>query len=411
MRIKSIYYLIIFLIIGIMGCGKKEKELINKKEISFWHFWSEPNQKQALSELVNEFEKLNNCKVNMSELSWNDGKTKLFAAFNSNTGPDVLELGSDWVAQFSSSGVLAEIDNKDININKFIDFSAEPSFWAGKIYAIPWVVDTRVIFYNRTLLEMVGVNNLPTSFEEMLEHSKKVNDMEGYYGFGTNGADKNRLYKKVVTFIWSSGGEVMDENSSLLNSEENERAFSMIRELSKYSIIENQRNLDELFAKGKIGFTISGSWLIRKIDEYRSKANNFEFGVMEVPKFDGKEGKSFAGGEYLSINKKTRNRELSEKLIKYLTDGKTSIKFCKKINEAGFPADNEFNEDEYFTKQKYKSVFSEQLKNAKMTPVHPRWLDIQDIIESLAENIIYKKVDISEELRSSSEKIDEILKK
>lgn len=411
MRQKSFYVFIFIIIIGFVSCGKKEKKLENNKVISFWHFWSEPNQKNALNELISEFEKINGCKVNTTELSWNDGKTKLFAAFNSNTGPDVLELGSDWVAQFSSSGVLSEINENLIDINKFINFSIEPSFWEGKIYAIPWVVDTRVIFYNKTLLNKVGIDSVAKSFEELLENSKLINELEGYYGFGTNGADKNRLYKKVVTFIWSNGGDIMDKKSSLLNSKENEKAFTMIKYLSKYSIIENQRNLDELFAKGKIGYTISGSWLIRKIREQRNEENHFEFGVIEIPSFNGKKGISFAGGEYLSINNKSENKELSEKLIKYLTDGANTIKFCKKVNEAGFPADNEFYKDNYFNEQKYKGVFSMQLKNAKMTPVHPKWLDIQDVIENLTENIIYNDVEINEELRKSSEKINEILKK
>ena len=88
------------------GCGGGGTAERDPHVIRFWHFWSEPGQKKALEALVREFEQTRNVTVELTELSWNDGKMKLQAAFNSGAPPDVIELGSDWVAQFSSSGVL-----------------------------------------------------------------------------------------------------------------------------------------------------------------------------------------------------------------------------------------------------------------------------------------------------------------
>ncbi len=60
-----------------------------------------------------------NIRIETEELSWADGKTKLMAGFNSETAPDVLELGSDWVAQFSSSGVLQELGSDSAILPRF----------------------------------------------------------------------------------------------------------------------------------------------------------------------------------------------------------------------------------------------------------------------------------------------------
>jgi len=265
-------------------------------------------------------------------------------------------------------------------------------------------------------MDSIGVDSPPNSFAELLEYSKSINDLDGVYGFGTNGADKNRLYKKIITFLWSNGGGVIKNNKSILNSIENKEAFEYIKLLSSYSIIENQKNLDDLFANGKIGFTISGSWLINKINEFNddnSKSNikTFEYGVIEIPLFNGKKGVSFAGGEYLSINNKSNNKDLALKLVKYLTNGANSIKFCKKIPEAGFPADKNYFNNNYFQTLEYKSIFAKQLYNAKMTPITPNWLNIQDELERLAENIIYEKIKIEIGIKNTSLKIDEILLK
>lgn len=72
-----------------------------------------------------------------------------------------------------------------------------------------------------------------------------------------------------------------------------------------------------------------------------------------------------------------------------MTDGKNAIEFCKKINEAGFPADKNFYNDQFYQNHPYRKTFAEQLKFAKMTPVNPKWLDIEAILENAAVKAIY----------------------
>ena len=116
---------LLLLVFSLVFASCSKTSTTTSSTIKFWNFGSEPAQKQALKELIAEFEKQEHCTVETTELSWNDGKMKLMAAFNSGTAPDVLELGSDWVAQFSSSGVLMEVP-KDATFEKFADFARPP---------------------------------------------------------------------------------------------------------------------------------------------------------------------------------------------------------------------------------------------------------------------------------------------
>jgi multiple sugar transport system substrate-binding protein len=210
---NKIILIIISLII--ISCGNKE-ETSSNEPIEFWHFWSEPNQKVVLDSIINEFTNSTGIAVNTTELSWNDGKTKLLAAFNSQTAPDVLELGSDWVAQFSSSGVLEELDS---NLSKYIPWSTEPCYWDKKVYAKPWIVDSRVIFYNKDLLSKFGFDSPGETFQEMFTRASIIgSDRETkHYGFGVNGPDPNRLYKKALIFIWSRGGDIFKDGKLVLD--------------------------------------------------------------------------------------------------------------------------------------------------------------------------------------------------
>lgn len=371
----------IFIITNItISCNKSENNI--SEHITFWHFWSEPYQAKVIDSLVNEFEKQTKIKVEISQLSWNNGKSKLIAAFNSGNPPDVLELGSDWVAQFSGSNVLAKFETS--SLDNFTEFSKSPSYWDYKVYALPWIVDTRVIFVNIELLNQSNIYELPNTFEEMLEMSAKITNKEReIYGISVNGPDKNRLYKKAMTYIWSSGGDWTLPN---IDSKENVYALQLYKESSNFGIVENQRNLDRMFLQGKIGFHISGAWLLNMLEKENP---NLQYKLMLIPDTKFGQGTSFAGGEYLAVSKSSKKLENAQKFVKWLTNGKNTLEFCKKIPEGGFPADINYFSNDYFLTNPNKMIFAEQLKNSKMTPVHPKWLEIQDILEETYERVIY----------------------
>lgn len=392
--------LFIFSLILIQNCGNSQD---SAKKITFWHFWSEPNQKNVLDSIINVFEKENNCVVEVTELSWNDGKTKLMAAFNSETAPDVLELGSDWVAQFSSAGVLKELKRDSMNFINYIDFSQLPSLWNGKLYAMPWIVDTRVLFYNKEILKKA---NLPTeppeSFNTILNQAPKINSLKDIYAFGANGNDAHRLYKKIVTFFWTNGGDVIDsEGNPVLDSPQNIEALNLYVLLTKNGYLETQRQIDAAFAQGKIAYWISGAWLLDKI---QNENPALDYDVALIPKINGKQGISFAGGEYIAISAKTKKSELANKFVKFLTNGKNAIEFCKKIPEAGFPADKQYYKDPFYQKFPKRMVFAEQLKSAKMTPVIPKWLDIEELLEDAVIKSVYGEMSPSQALQLAQSK-------
>ena len=231
---KIILYTIFFILTIIIVNSCTNNKTSDKNTITFWHFWSEPYQKKVIDSIVNEFEKANNCSVEITELSWNDGKTKLFAAFNSGTAPDVLELGSDWVAQFSSSGVLHKLNADTMDFSKYIDYSQAPSLWNGQLYAIPWIVDTRVLFYNRDILKKANIAvEPPQSFNSILANASKINSLENIYAFGALGSDAHRLYKNIVIFLWSNGGNLFDSLGNIaLNSPKNIQALDLYVQFS-----------------------------------------------------------------------------------------------------------------------------------------------------------------------------------
>jgi multiple sugar transport system substrate-binding protein len=389
--------------IALGSCGGPDQTAVEKR-LRFWHFWSEPSQREALRRVVTAFEKETGATVELTELSWNDGKTKLMAAFSSNTAPDVVELGSDWVAQFSSAGVLMELPGDSTAVARFVDFSLAPGKWGNRTYAYPWIVDTRVWYANRSLLEKTGTRTMPTTLSELLTAAEAVQN-SGASGIGTNGPDANRLYKKILPLLWTFGGDIFNaQGRPMLNAPENVQALEFYLSCSRTGIIETQRQIDAAFVQGDVGFWNSGAWLISKL-----AASNTPYTAFVMPSHNGRPGVAFAGGEYLAASKSTQQSVLARQFIRFMTSGKNAVKFCASVNEAGFPAEKSYFTDTTLVRLPAKAVFAKQLESARMTPVHPRWLDIQAVIEEAVVEALYGKRTPKDALDAAQDRILEIV--
>ncbi len=377
------------LVLTVSGCGGGGAAERDAHVVRFWHFWSEPGQKKALEELVREFEQSRNVKVELTELSWNDGKMKLQAAFNSGAPPDVIELGSDWVAQFSSAGVLMQLPGDARSVGRFVPYSLAPATWNNRIYAYPWTIDTRVLYVNLAALESIGVDTPPSTLDDVADVAERL-QAKGTFGWGANGADAHRLYKKILPLMWTYGGDVLDRDGRpTLSSSANIAALEMYARLARTGMIETQRQLDAAFLQGKIGMWNSGSWLLKKIDA----TPGLRVRPVPQPGLGSRPGISFAGGEYLAVSATTANTQMAREFVEFLVKGANAVRFCKAVPEAGFPADSAYARDQALLVHPMKAVFAQQLSSARMTPVHPRWLDLEEILEDAVERVLLGEAD------------------
>lgn len=401
------YSLALFLVFALTSCNRG----IPDNTLRFWHFWAEPGQKAVMDSVIADFRKENpSIAVEVSELSWADGKTKLMINFNAETAPDILELGSDWIAQFSASGVLHEMTSEQSLKSAFSaapEYSLPCGMWNGKYYAVPWFVDTRVIFVNHDLAMRSdsdyqdGNYNL-TSWDGLYRLGERIN-ANGAKGIGVNGSDMHRLYKKIMPQMWSNGGDILDgKGNPTFATKENIEAVDFYVKQLDVGMLETQKNLDDAFKRGKLGILYSGAWLVRGL----AKAE-FNWYTVPFPGNNGHPGVSFAGGEYLAINNGSKMKPQAVKFVEFLTRKDNELRLAKAFNI--FPADRTLQQDSFYLKRSQGDVFSRQLQHAKMTPVHPKWLEIEAILEDEVAQALYKKKTPEEAMKSADERVKAII--
>lgn len=378
----------------------------------WWQFWTNPEVRPVITQMAASFETATQSKVELGDLTWSDGHEKIAIALSTGGGPDVIELGSDWVAEFAASGRLLDLTEQLGGLRDSL-VMWEPGIYQNRVYAVPWMLGTRVLFCNRTLLNQAGFapDFVPTTWAELLEASRRINALgEGVFGFGSNSAERHRLYKKYLPFFWSAGGEVFNANATQtqFGTAAGRASLDFYLLLSANGIVESQARIEEYFAAGKVGFAISGEWMVGKLNRADLP---FEYFVTVMPAIKpGAEGMSFAGGEYLVVNKSSQNPAAAVALLRHLTLPQNDQLFAKATGS--FTPVNRFTA--FITDSasaNTAAVFQRQIGNSRATPVHPGWVAIEEIIERGIEQALYQKMSAQEALDMIDRETAPILQK
>ncbi|KPJ61113.1 MAG: hypothetical protein AMJ46_03435 [Latescibacteria bacterium DG_63] len=386
-----------------LGCGQEKGA-----RLTFWQFWPS----EIITPIITEFEKANpGVKVEMQQLTWQNGFEKIVAAVSSGTQPDLCELGSTWVPRFAADGVLSDITSE------VKDLRESYLFWDsctldGKIYGIPWVAGTRVLFYNKRLFERAGLDPEipPRTWEELIDCADRIHALgKDVYGFGMNAGERYILYKKFMPFAWGSGGDILSDDlaHSVFSSKENVDALHFYCSLRDVSLMEKQDVLDMAFKQGKLGLQISGGWNLRTIP---SDVPELEFGVALVPKraLDRGFHASFAGSEVLVTFVKSKHKREALKLARFLISKGNVISLCRSAKSVQ-PALKGAENDPYYESHPLERVFVIQLGTAVPPPPHPSWVEIEEAINTAIEEAIYEIRSPEDALAEADRKIERIV--
>lgn len=399
------------LMILIAGCGGTSDD--GSTHLTFWQFWTSPDVKPTVERLISAYEKDHpEIDIELVDLTWADGHEKIVVAFSTNSAPDIVELGSDWIGEFALKGALTDLTS-------FYDSAGadllmwQPALVGGRAYAVPWMLGTRVLYYNSDLMTQAGITDgaPPQTWQQLLGYSRRITELgEPYYGFGSNSAERHRLYKKFLPFLWSNGGAIISEDGSrsLLTQNNAVEALEYYVQLSDAGFMESQRALDDKFLAGELGFIISGDWLLRKIEK---QPTSFHVGTALIPVPDkGSESISFAGGEYLAISNRSANQEEALDFVTYLVSEVADYEFCTAIGTPT-PANKSAARRILQQADSLSSTFLHQIETARTPPISPDWVYIEEILEKAVEKAIYHKSDAGAALEEAAAEIDKLLTK
>ena len=281
--------------------------------------------------MIPEFERQNpGIRVTVQQIPWIAAHEKLLTAYVGASTPDVAQLGNTWIPEFVAVGGLADL-TRFAGASPAIDGHDDfPGIWAtnvvdGRLYGIPWYVDTRVLFYRRDVLAAVGFPQAPRTWSEWLEAMTRIQR-----GRRTRFAILLPIneFEPIEMLALSHGSAFLraGDTRGAFAAPAFRDAFGFYVDLFHRGlapVVSNTQvaNLYQQFAQGDFAMYISGPWNVGEFRRRLPPAMSGRWATAPLPARDASTptGVSMAGGSSLVVFRASRHKRAAGKLIEFLS--------------------------------------------------------------------------------------------
>jgi len=348
--------------------------------------WIMGDDGSNFEELVEEFTSSTDIEVDVDAIPWDGVNEKLTTAVASGEGPDVVQIGLSLLPTFVSAGALADVSSEigeypNLASSNFLD-AAAPMNPAGQVLSVPWIADTRVLFYRTDLLAEQGFTTPPATWAEVKEYAAALAARPGddTYGYYIPQWDA----PLPVQFTWQAGGDVVDADGKItLDTPEFARAVDHYLDFYRDGLVPTASDFDQTlgFISGAAPMLVSGPYLAKAISEQAPELDG-KWDVTTMPKDET--GTALFAGSNLGVFSKSTNVEASLKLLDYLAQPTTQLRWFEINGE--LPTAKAALADPTLAADPLVKIYAEQLADAKPLPVIAEWDQAgQEILAALNE--------------------------
>lgn len=147
-------------------------------------------------------------KVNVDYTTYAQLNEKITTGLAGGLLPDVLMMGVGWIPPFAAKGAIAELPEKLAKAHDYEKRVLEPSRHDGRLYALPVVLDTRIVVYRKDHFAEAGIRRTPGNWSELRAVAKQLTK-NGRVGFDPFSIDLRQCWE---TFLFANGGQLFSED-------------------------------------------------------------------------------------------------------------------------------------------------------------------------------------------------------
>ncbi|MBW4686554.1 MAG: ABC transporter substrate-binding protein [Komarekiella atlantica HA4396-MV6] len=234
--------------------------------------------------------------------------------------PDVFYLDALEAPFLMSQNILEPLDayiTPEFDLADFEKTLLDSFKYQNQIYGLPKDYSTLALFYNKKAFAAAGLNNPPTTWDELRTYSQRLTGKLNKYGFGEIPELARQAYK-----IKAFGGQIIDQNDyATFASEAGLQGLQLVvdqyqkdRSSAQKSDVGTNSG-SEMFGQGKVAMVIEGNWAIPYLTETFPQ---IEFATAEIPTINNKKGTMVFTVAYV-MNKQAQHKAEAWELISYLT--------------------------------------------------------------------------------------------
>ncbi|MFH1827046.1 MAG: extracellular solute-binding protein [bacterium] len=410
-------FIILFLLVfKFFFANSNKNQEIN---LTYWGLWEE---KEVMQPLIDQYQAKNpNIKVGYVKMNPQDYRNKLLVRSQEGQGPDIYRYHSTWIPQIKE--VLTPIPKNIYSVSEF-----EKTFYpfykndlkvGENYYGIPLMVDGLILLYNDKLFKGAGIQNAPTTWEDVINNISKltVRDKEGNIvtsGIALGTASNIEHFSDIL-------GLFLLQNGADLKSLDSEEAAGALESYRKFAEAPNNfwdetmPSAIQAFAQEKVAMIIAPSWEILGLLTINPELN---LKVIPVPSLPGGDLISISSYwvEGVSRSSQTDKQKEAWKFLKYLSSKEVMAKlFELQVSARKIPvASSRVDLGSIQSQNQYLQPIIKQANYYKSLPVISYTFDkgMNDENNQYLENAINSTINgesYKSALKTAKEGIDQVL--
>ena len=352
------------------GCGsksdsKKSDSKSGEKTLEVWVPPLDDATEKNWGDLLKDWEKENDCKVNLTVIPWDKYEETYTTALNSGEGPDVGYMYNEMFPTYIDAGAVEDMSSYVTDEDKKeCKYLSNGNMMDGQ-YGWPLVTGVPfVLYYNEDILNALGEKAPETwdDFARICQEATKDTDGDGkvdQYGFacGMNTSDIGAmqiLNAYYYSALWQNGGQVYNDDLKSVSfaDEAGKEAVTWLKGLTSY-MNEDFMSLSwsdafsNVFGAGKAAFGITRSSQTDGTTFAETYPNlNWNF----VTSLKNKEYGTFGATDCLTLMSACEDKDLAMDFIKYVTGSEFMTAYHAKCPGAALTESEPYVGDEKMEK-------------------------------------------------------------
>ena len=370
-RIVSILLVAAMAVSMVAGCGskndsKKSDSKSGEKTLEVWVPPLDEDTEKNWGDLLTDWEKENNCKVNITLVPWESYEETYTTALNSGEGPDVGYMYNEMFPTFIDAGAVEDMSSYVTDEDKKeYKYLSNGNMMDGQ-YGWPLVTGVPfVLYYNEDILTELGEKAPETwdDFARICKEATKDTDGDGtvdQYGLAmglntSNSGSGLQLLNGFYYFaLWQNEGQIYadDLKSVTFADEAGTEAMQWLKDLTPYLNPDFMSyswsdGFSQVFGAGKSAFGISRSSQTDGTTFAETYPDlNWDF----VTSLKNKTYGTFGATDSLTLMSACEDKDLAMDFIKYVTGSEFMTKYHAKCPGAALTESEPYVGDEKMEK-------------------------------------------------------------
>ncbi|HEY0119599.1 MAG TPA: extracellular solute-binding protein [Cellulomonas sp.] len=326
--------------------------------------------------LVAPFTQATGVQVKTVAIPWDSVDQKFTTAVASGDGPDVLQVGLSKLRTYADTGALLPLDDATLAPythlagTNFIDgVAGDATAVGGTVVSVPWISDTRVLFYRSDILAAAGISKPPATWDELRADAKILAGRgAGQYGYYIPQWDS----PLPVEMTWDFGGDIIGTDGNVdFDTPQFRQAVDLYTGLYADKSVPTNADFDQTqgFVSGVAPMLVSGPYLAAAIKEAAPDLDG-KWSVAQLPK-GTTTNTSLLAGSNMAVWAKTAHKDGALALLDFLSQPDTQVTWFGLNGD--LPTAKAALADSALTSDPLVAVYAAQLANAKIVPLVPNW--------------------------------------